>query len=139
MSRIRMSHVLVATLGLAMLAAAPAHAQFGGLLKKAKQAAEGKAEQQSNTATDPRGESLNEASLQTVFRGLDAERPKADRARSLWRRSDSLEKASKALMDSHEIEYNAYQSKQQAIEECRSSTFSNLEHEHEADMKKKQS
>src|SRR5438034_5407155 len=84
MLRNRLPQAAALFVALTTLASAPAHAQFGGLMKKAKQAAEAnvekKVDKKVNNNVKPSsafGEELTESSYASVARGLNAELAKA--------------------------------------------------------------
>src|SRR5207244_13496645 len=111
MSHNRISRALVLAIVATLTVAPASHAQIGGFLKKkAQEAAQAKVEQQ-NKATDPKNVAMSESDLSALFRGLDAELPKAERARTTYRRADSLDKAADALSQSHQVEYGVYETR----------------------------
>lgn len=138
MSDNRISRALVIAVVATVFIAPAAHAQIGGFLKKkAQEAAQTKVQQQ-NKATDPKEVAMSESDLSALFRGLDAELPKAEKARTLSRRADSLDKAADALSQSHQVEYGVYEKRKSAVEDCRSSEFSRLNDAHSAEVQKRQ-
>ena len=138
MSHNRISRALVLAIAATLIVAPASHAQIGGFLKKkAQEAAQAKVEQQ-NKATDPKDVAMSESDLSALFRGLDAELPKAEKARNLSRRADSLDKAADALSQSHQVEYGVYEKRRSAVADCRSSEFSRLNDAHSTEMQKHQ-
>jgi len=133
----RLSRAIIAAI-LVSFAASPVDAQIGGLIKK--KAAEKAAQKvvQQNQATDPKDVPLTEDAFRALLKGLEAERPRAEKARASWRRADSLEKGAQQLQESHQTEYVEYEKRSDAVNECQSAEGSRLSQVRQEEVEKKQ-
>jgi hypothetical protein len=124
---------LIAVCAFVLAAPSPASAQFGGLIKKAKEkVAEKGVEKAAEKATDKMGpvapgEQLSEDLLGKVITGAQAadrmlgERDRVQAAREVKNKDFS------ALLDKNQPIHSAYDQANSKITECRSSAFSSLE------------
>lgn len=120
--------VLTATLALAVFLPVPAHAQFGGLVNKAKE----KMAQQ--VAPVVPGEQLTDDLLSHVITGASAaDRVLADRDRITAAR-DAKNKELSALYDRNQQTRAGYNQASQAISQCRSGSFNVRENERKDKM-----
>jgi hypothetical protein len=130
MSRHRMPEAVALFVALTVLAATPASAQFGGLAKKAKQAAQAAAEKKvdkktGNTAnsnlrpSNTFGEELTESSFSNLLRGLNAELAKTERRDALHADADSAHQRNERLQRLHHADFQAYERQTAANRDCR--------------------
>ena len=133
MNRLSRSSYLIAALAFALAAPTPASAQFGGLIKKAKEkVAEKGVEKAAEKATDKLGpvapgEQLTDDILGKVITGAQvADRMLGERDRVQAAR-EAKNKDFSALLDKNQPVHAAYDQANSKITECRSSAFSTLE------------
>jgi hypothetical protein len=127
MSHNRMPQVVALFVALSVFASVPAHAQFGGLLKKAaKKAAEASVEKKVEKRVDPEnsasrpkpfGQEFTEASFDSLMRQLNTERAGAERREALLAEIDSLNRKGDGL--NHDADLAAYDRAVAANLECR--------------------
>jgi hypothetical protein len=130
MPRNRMPQAVALLIALTVLTAPPAHAQFGGVLKKAKQAAAGAAEKKVDKKVDQKvnsklrpsstwGAELTESSLTSLLRGLNVELGKVDRRDAMLVEADSAHARNERLQDQHRSVFASYEKQQSANQDCR--------------------
>lgn len=131
MPRIRLPHAATAVT-LALLAAAPARAQLGGLINRAKQAVQGPAV--GTRPSDAFGQPLTEESFAAVLRGLDAELPLYARYDALRDRQHAVEDQRNALFAAHQDDDAAYKKQKSAVSDCRHDAEEKLNAKHQGEM-----
>src|SRR6478735_1691782 len=125
---IRISSLMLAC-AFALAAPTPASAQFGGLIKKAKEKVAEKGVEQAGDKMGPvaPGEQLTEDLLGKVITGAQtADRVLGDRDRVTASR-DAKNKELSALTEKNQPVHTAYDQANSKISECRSSSFNTLE------------
>ena len=134
--------VIALGLSAALLLPAPAHAQFGGLVKKAKKAVSGDPAPASSggngRASNTFGAELTPETFAAVMKGLNAELEPREQRDALARQRDDLVTARSKLLDAHAAELDAYQKAVEKNTECRDAAFDRIDKEHEAAMQRKQ-
>lgn len=145
MIRLTRVSLLIAVCAFALAAPTPASAQFGGLIKKAKEKVAEKGVEQAADKVGPvaPGEQLTEDLLGKVITGAQsADRMLGERDRVTASR-DAKNKELSALADKNQPVHSAYDQANNKIEDCRSSSFSTLEkarnEKYDAQLKKIQS
>ena len=140
----RLAGIAAALAAALILAPAPAQAQFGGLINKAKEKAAQKGSEQAGEKLGPvaPGEQLSEDLLSKVIAGASAaDRVLAERDKMSGVR-DSRNKEYSAIVEKNQPVHAAYQNANGKIMECRSASFHSLEEGHrtkyEAVLKEKQ-
>ena len=128
---IRLTRVssLIVVCACALAASTPASAQFGGLMKKAKEKVAEKGVEQAADKMGPvaPGEQLTEDLLSKVITGAQsADRVLGDRDRVTASR-DAKNKELSAVVDKNQPVHSAYDQANSKITECRSSSFNTLE------------
>lgn len=112
-----------------------AHAQFGGLIKKAAQAAQDKANPSKGTPAT--GDALTEATFTQVLTGVRAaDKVLADRDRMIAAR-DADQATLSNLVTQNEPARQAYNSANSTIDQCRSAAFESINKEFQAKMEAK--
>lgn len=110
------------------VAPAPAHAQLGGLLKKAKKAVEKQTAQNPNARPSSAfGPELTEATMTAVLKGLNAQTPIFARINRVSQQRDSARNASSNLRDGHDDEARAYDAAVDKRRECVSQALSRID------------
>jgi hypothetical protein len=128
MMRVPRPSTLFVAAALALAAPVAAHAQFGGLLNKAKEKAAEKAAEKASEKAAPvePGEQLTTDLLGSVLRGANAaDRILADRDKIVTAR-EAKRKELTDLMDRNQPVHRAYEEANGKILECRNASFSKL-------------
>lgn len=134
MIRMPLLYTLSLATAVALATPAPAHAQFGGLVNRARDKMAEKAAEKAIEKTAPiePGEQLTEDLLGSVLRGAQAaDRVLADRDRVVAARALKQKELS-ALIEANQPIHRAYDEANGKILECRDGSFSKLSHEREA-------
>jgi hypothetical protein len=144
MSRNRMPQAVALFVALTVLAATTASAQFGGLAKKAKQAAQAAAEKKVDKKVDSNlrpsstfGDELTESSFAALSRGLNAELGKVERRDALHADADSAHERSQRLEKEHRSDFASYERQHTANRDCRRNAEKANEAKTEQQMQKK--
>jgi hypothetical protein len=114
---------------LVMAVPAPVHAQFGGLLKKAKQAAEQQNQNPDARPSSAFGPEFTEQTMTAVLNGLAAEEQVLVQRNTLAKQRDDLLDQRGKLVDAHSAEQTAYE---QALDKHRECVQQALEQSDEA-------
>ena len=117
-----------------------AHAQFGGLIKKAREKVEAKAENKAENAIPVKpleGDPLTESTLVAVLKGLSLEAESKDKTKQLWTaieaKAKEVNEAERAAGD----EPDKWHKASRDIESCASRSISESEKIHEKEMPQK--
>ena len=131
--RQRIRRICMAAVAAMIVVPAPAHAQLGGLLKKAKKAVETQASQNPNARPSSAfGPELTEASMTAVLKGLNAQTPIFARINALNEQRDSVSNAEAKARDGHGAEQQAYDAATDTRRECVSQALSRIDDTREA-------
>lgn len=134
----------LAALGLAaaLLLPTTSHAQFGGLLKKARKAVTGDSSSASSGGngrpSSAFGPELTPQTFAAVMKGLDAELAPKQQRDALARQSDETQTTRSKLLQAHQAELDAYQKAQSDHQQCTDAAWSRISDEHQAAAQKKQ-
>ena len=128
MSRI-LGRLAIGACLVALATPAPARAQLGGLIKKAKKSVEQHQQDPNARPSSAFGPELTEQTITGVLRGLAAQNRLLDQRDSLARQRDALLTARGALVENHDAEIDAYQTGTEKNRDCRAGV---LERESEA-------
>lgn len=131
---------LIAAFTAAAFIPAEAHAQFGGIMKRAAAKVAGdKASEQVNQATLPsaKGEALTDATFASVLKGAHAADQTLAQRDQLRAKQDADQKTLTDLESQNESTRNAYNQANGTILECRDASFNELSKKREADLQVK--
>lgn len=132
----------LAALGLsaALLLPATSHAQFGGLLKKAKKAVSGDSSSgpASGKPSNAFGPELTAQTFAAVMKGLNAELPLKQKRDALAKQVSDILNAHSKLVDSHQAEGDAYQKATNDHEQCTDAAWGQIDENRDAAAQKKQ-
>jgi hypothetical protein len=127
---------LAAGIGLVLLAAEPASAQIGGLVKKARDAATKKpAEAQPVSGGLPSsafGSELDDASLSSLMKGLRAMAAKGDQRDALQGRLQKLQTQLSASLDQHQADKEKFDAASDRVRDCQTPFLEKRLAEHRA-------
>lgn len=134
------SPLAAAGLSAALLIPTTAHAQFGGLLKKAKKAVSGDSSSGAATGkpSSAFGPELNAHTFAAVMKGLNAELPLKQKHDAVVRQISDAQTARTRLLHSRQPEWNAYQKATSDHERCASAAWQEVDRNRDAAMQKKQ-
>src|SRR4051812_23540425 len=120
-------------LAFAALVPSRADAQFGGLMKKAKEAVAQKGAEQAGEKMTPvaPGEQITDDLLGQVLRGAQAADRVLDTRDKLTTSRDAKNKDLSALLEKNQPVHRAYDEANNKISDCRSTSLSNLREEHQ--------
>lgn len=132
--------VLVASFAATTFTPVSAHAQFGGLVKRAAAKVAGdKASEKVADATRPaaKGEALTEATFSSVLKGARAADKTLGKRDELRAKQEADEKTLNDLQSQNEGTRDAYNKANETILQCRDASFEDLNKKREAEMEAK--
>jgi hypothetical protein len=140
-SRVRVfAPALIATFTAAAFIPVTAHAQFGGLMKRAAAKVAGdKASEKVNQATLPsaKGEALTDATFANVLKGAQAAAKTLEQRDQLRAKQEADQKALTDLESQNEGTRSAYNKANETILECRDASFNALGEKRDAELQEK--